>query len=182
MDCPPPSRPYTVFFSCFYFIGETGRNIRCITNFLPIVANPDWTLCRYKVTFEPDVCSKSLRLKLLNQHQEIFGKELIFHGNFLYLPRRLNGDSTIVSSFNAKTDESIQILVRFESQTAPDSPECISLFNSINRKFVIFFNSFYNILSTRMNNFFRVFSALDFSFLGKHFYNSKAGILIDKHK
>lgn len=114
--------------------GEVGKQIRCLTNFIPIQPCAGWILYRYNVSFNPVISSKSIRLKLLNEHHEILGTDLIFDGIHLYISRRLAENPTVLTSINPKTEEQVQIFVQYVTELSSDSAECISLFNTINRK------------------------------------------------
>ena len=46
----------------------------------------------YEVKFIPDIDSRPLRRKLLNQHLETFGRTRVFDGVTLYLPQKLQKD------------------------------------------------------------------------------------------
>lgn len=46
----------------------------------------------YEVKFNPDIESRPLRRKLLNQHLQALGRTKVFDGVTLYLPQKLQQD------------------------------------------------------------------------------------------
>ena len=52
----------------------------------------------YEVKFSPDIDSRPLRRKLLNQHNEIFGKIKSFNGALLFLPKKLDKEVSLFCS------------------------------------------------------------------------------------
>lgn len=54
-------------------------------------------LFQYEVKFSPDIDSRGLRRKLLNQHSTTLGRTKTFDGTLLYLPIKLPQDVSLTS-------------------------------------------------------------------------------------
>lgn len=61
-------------------------------NYINLKLDPAKGLFNYEVKFNPDIDSRPLRRKLLNQHVQALGRTKVFDGVTLYLPQKLKQD------------------------------------------------------------------------------------------
>lgn len=66
--------------------------IELTSNYINLSIEPGKELNMYEVKFVPDIDSRPLRNRLLNQHTNVIGTTKNFDGALLYLPRRLSKD------------------------------------------------------------------------------------------
>lgn len=63
--------------------------IDLFANYIDLKLEPGKGLFQYEVKFSPDIDSRSLRRKLLNQHSVELGRTRTFDGMMLFLPQKL---------------------------------------------------------------------------------------------
>lgn len=98
-----------------------------MTNFLELGFDSNKGVFYYEVRFSPDVHSKNLREKLLNQQKEVIGNTRTFDGTTLYLPIKLPNQITEVTS-ESPTDGTIHRL-RIIFKRKMKMRDCIHLYN-----------------------------------------------------
>lgn len=69
--------------------------IEVFANYIDLKLEPNKGLFQYEVKFTPDIDSRLLRRKLLNQHSADLGHTKTFDGTTLYLPIRLPQDVSL---------------------------------------------------------------------------------------
>lgn len=79
-----------------HFLFSLSR-IEAVANYIDIKFEPGKGLFQYEVKFSPDIDSRPLRRKLLNQHSADLGRTKTFDGTLLYLPIRLPQDVSLRS-------------------------------------------------------------------------------------
>lgn len=67
-------------------------------NYISLKLNSGKGLFNYEVKFNPDIESRPLRRKLLNQHLQALGRTKVFDGVILYLPQKLQQDVSNTSA------------------------------------------------------------------------------------
>uniref|UniRef100_A0A8C5LYC6 Piwi-like protein 1 n=1 Tax=Leptobrachium leishanense TaxID=445787 RepID=A0A8C5LYC6_9ANUR len=138
--------------------GATGTPQMLITNHIKLVSRPQWVLYQYHIDFKPPMEARRLRTALLYQHEELLGLARAFDGAILFLPRRLNKVTEVVSQTRNK--ESVKITITLTNELPPTSPTCFQ---------------FYNII------FKRILKILNMTQIGRNYYNPKDAILISAH-
>lgn len=103
------------------------------TNYIRLKMEPGTGVYEYHVKFEPNVDTKNLRNRLLNQHKSIIGKTSTFDGTTLYLPFRLTDQKTRLPSVlkDEATQEPITFTVELIFRRQQPMRECIYLYNII---------------------------------------------------
>lgn len=67
------------------------------SNYIDLKLEPGKGLFQYEVKFSPDIDSRGLRRKLLNQHSADLGRTKTFDGMLLYLPTKLSQNVSLSS-------------------------------------------------------------------------------------
>lgn len=71
-------------YRCDYlFSGTSGKHIRLISNYFPIMSYTNWNLYQYRVEFSPEISSTNMQRALLRMHKERLGV-YIFDGTILF--------------------------------------------------------------------------------------------------
>ncbi|KAL3266899.1 hypothetical protein HHI36_011049 [Cryptolaemus montrouzieri] len=139
--------------------GEAGKPVNLTSNYVRLTVEKDRGVFEYEVRFNPDVDSKSLRCKMVNQHMEEMGKIKIFDGGaVLYLPKLLT-DGTVEFKCSLPSGEPVLMQVIYKRKRLMG--ECIHL---------------YNVL------FKRIMRVLMYSQMGRNYFNPKDKHLIPQHK
>ncbi|KAM3939929.1 piwi-like protein 1 [Leptodactylus fuscus] len=112
--------------------GVSGKLIQLCTNYVKLVSRPQWVLYQYHVDYNPQMESRSLRMALLYQHDELIGKARAFDGAVLFLPRRLNKVSEVLSC--TRNGEKVKITITLTNELPPTSPTCFQFYNIIFRR------------------------------------------------
>ncbi|MPC42405.1 Piwi-like protein 1 [Portunus trituberculatus] len=71
--------------------GTSGQGILLRTNYYPVRARPDWCLCAYHVSFNPEETRTPVKKLLLRQHCGVLG-HYIFDGAQMFLSHKLIRD------------------------------------------------------------------------------------------
>ncbi|EFN87544.1 piwi-like protein Ago3 [Harpegnathos saltator] len=69
--------------------GKCGERVNVFANYIDLEIEPGKGLFQYEVKFSPDIDSRVLRRKLLNQHAAKIGQTRTFDGMILFLPNKL---------------------------------------------------------------------------------------------
>lgn len=103
------------------------------TNYIRLSMTPGTGVYEYHVKFEPNVDSKNLRNRLLNQHKPMIGRTMTFDGTTLYLPFQLPDQKTRLNSVLKveATQELIPHIVELIFRRKQPMRECIQLYNII---------------------------------------------------
>jgi len=131
-----------------------------MTNYFRLKAKPDWTLYQYHVSFSPEVDNKRMRIALVKQHNETLGMTQAFDGMVLFLVKRLTPDPLELFSERKTDGEKIRITFKLTNELPPDSPTCMHMYNVIFRK---------------------VLYMIEMKQIGRHYYNPKAAVTVDRH-
>ncbi|XP_073413168.1 piwi-like protein 1 isoform X2 [Dendrobates tinctorius] len=118
--------------------GFTGDSIQLCTNYVRLIARPQWVLYQYHVDYSPQMESRSLRSALLYQHDELIGKARGFDGTVLFLPKKLNKINEVVSC--TRNGEMVKITITLTNELPPTSPTCFHFYNIIFRRFLKMMN------------------------------------------
>jgi len=111
--------------------GTAGEPIKLISNLYKLNRTTNFHLYQYHVSFNPEVPSKGMRRSMMKDHVDVLGSIYMFDGMILFLPIRLELESTQVFSVR-RTDESrIMITIRFTNEIPPTDPTCLQLYNII---------------------------------------------------
>ncbi len=73
-------------------------------------------------------------LQLIREHTKIFGQEVVFDGLILYLPFDLAEKQMLLKGVNPHSGVTVQIKVKRTCVLPPGDPQCITVFNLVNRK------------------------------------------------
>lgn len=118
--------------------GTSGIPIQLCTNHVKLVARPQWVLYQYHVNYSPQMESRSLRSALLYQQEELIGKARAFDGTVLFLPKRLNKVSEVLS--RTRNGETVKITITLTNELPPTSPSCFQFYNIIFRRLLKMMN------------------------------------------
>jgi len=141
--------------------GTSGSVIPLMTNYFRLRAKPNWTLYQYHVSFSPEVDSKKVRIALVKQHmQGVAGGVNAFDGTVLFLTERLPENPMELFSQRKTDGENIRVTVKLTNELPPDSPTCMHMYNIIFR---------------------RVLSMIEMKQIGRHYYNPKAAVAVERH-
>ncbi|KAG8452990.1 hypothetical protein GDO86_004701 [Hymenochirus boettgeri] len=139
--------------------GVSGNTIQLSTNHIRLVSRPQWFLYQYHVEYNPQMESRRLRSALIYQHEELIGKAHAFDGTILFLPRRLNKVTEVLSQ--TRNGENVKISITLTNELPPTSPTCFQ---------------FYNII------FRRLLKILNMKQIGRNYYNPSDPIEIRAHR
>ncbi|XP_003704269.1 argonaute 3 [Megachile rotundata] len=118
-SCPPP-QPISRQ-------GTGGKPIQLSANYIDFKLDPEKQLYNYEVKFNPDIDSRPLRRKLLNQHLETLGRTRVFDGVTLFLPYKLKQEKTIFES--AHPMDGTKVLLTIIYKKIQSMSENIPFFN-----------------------------------------------------
>ncbi|XP_033328474.2 argonaute 3 [Megalopta genalis] len=139
--------------------GTSGKSIQLSANYINLKLDAEKGLFNYEVKFSPDIDSRPLRRKLLNQHIETLGRTRVFDGVTLCLPKKLKQDITILTSTHPMDQSTITMSLIFKKQQ--------NMGDNI---------AFFNLLLGR------VMRALSLVRIGQHNFNPKGIRAIPQHK
>ncbi|XP_043262895.1 piwi-like protein Ago3 [Colletes gigas] len=139
--------------------GTGGKPIQLSANYINLKLEHGKGLFNYEVKFNPDIDSRPLRSKLLNQQLEVVGRTKIFDGVTLYLPQRLKDDITTFHSTHPIDQSVVTLTVIYKKEQ--------SMTENI---------SFFNILLGR------VMRVLSLVRIGRHSFNPKGIQSVPQHK
>ncbi|KAM9330875.1 piwi-like protein 1 [Gastrophryne carolinensis] len=118
--------------------GVSGKSIQLCTNHVKLVVRPQWALYQYHIDYNPPMESRSLRSALLYQHDDLIGKARAFDGTILFLPKRLNKISEVLSQ--TRNGENVKITITLTNELPPTSPTCFHFYNIIFRRLLKMMN------------------------------------------
>nr|XP_034178827.1 piwi-like protein 1 [Osmia lignaria] len=139
--------------------GTGGKPIQLSGNYINLKLNPEKGLFNYEVKFNPDIDSRPLRRKLLNQHLQALGRTKVFDGVTLYLPQKLKQDTTIFESIHPVDGSKVMLTMIYKKKQ--------SMSENI---------PFFNVLLGR------VMRALSLVRIGQHSFNPKGIHSVPQHK
>lgn len=140
--------------------GTTGNPVQLVSNLFKMNRTTNFHLFQYHVSFNPEVPSKGMRKSMLREHTELTGSIHMFDGMILFLPIRLENESTEVFSIR-KTDQArIRITIRFTNEIPPTAPTCLQLYNII---------------------FKRILTQNKMRLIGRNYYNPEDCVKIPQH-
>ena len=139
--------------------GSKGAKFTAMSNSIQLHSDPNSGVFEYEVRFTPQVDSLSFRSKYLMQHRDVLGNARTFDGVTLYLPNKLELDTTNLISKHPVEDHEITIKILFKRKKRLG--DCIHL---------------YNVL------FDRIFKILNFTRVGRKNFDPSAPKMIPQHK
>lgn len=139
--------------------GTEGEPIQLGANYINLKLDPAKGLFNYEVKFNPDIDSRPLRRKLLNQHVQALGRTKVFDGVTLYLPQKLKQDINLFTSIHPMDESKVELKVIYKKQ------------QSISENI-----PFFNVLLGR------VMRALSLVRIGQHSFNPKGIHCVPQHK
>nr|ACV84373.1 argonaute Ast1 variant [Apis mellifera] len=139
--------------------GTEGEPIQLGANYINLKLDPAKGLFNYEVKFNPDIDSRPLRRKLLNQHVQALGRTKVFDGVTLYLPQKLKQDVNLFTSIHPMDESKVELKVIYKKQ------------QSISENI-----PFFNVLLGR------VMRALSLVRIGQHSFNPKGIHCVPQHK
>ncbi|XP_043787513.1 piwi-like protein Ago3 [Apis laboriosa] len=139
--------------------GTEGEPIQLGANYINLKLDPAKGLFNYEVKFNPDIDSRPLRRKLLNQHVQALGRTKVFDGVTLYLPQKLKQDINLFTSIHPMDESKVELKVIYKKQ------------QSISENI-----PFFNVLLGR------VMRALSLVRIGQHSFNPKGIHSVPQHK
>ncbi|XP_001603582.2 piwi-like protein Ago3 [Nasonia vitripennis] len=139
--------------------GSSGKTISLTANYINLKVNKDKGMFQYEVKFAPDVDSRSLRYKLLNQHLNDLGNVKTFDGTVLYLPIKLPNNRQTYESVHPLDNSIVTLTVIFQKKQAMTQN-------------IAFFNNLMN----------RVMKALTLVKIGRHDFNPTCAHQIPQHR
>nr|DBA23135.1 TPA: hypothetical protein GDO54_014081 [Pyxicephalus adspersus] len=139
--------------------GFSGKAIQLFANHVKLTSRPQWVLYQYHIDYNPQMESRSLRSALLYQHINLIGNAHAFDGHMLFLPKKLNKVSEVVSQ--TRNGETVKITITLTNELPPSSPTCFH---------------FYNII------FRRLLKIMNMKQIGRNYYNPEDPVDITAHK
>ncbi|XP_014222980.1 piwi-like protein Ago3 isoform X2 [Trichogramma pretiosum] len=139
--------------------GESGKKIPLSANFIDVKVDKSKGMFQYEVKFSPDIDSRNLRFKLLNQHTNELGNVKTFDGALLYLPVKLPEDITLLNSIHPIDNSTVALKIIFKQKQA--MKDNISFFNTL------------------MN---RVMEALTLVRIGRNVFHPEAAHQVPQHR
>lgn len=95
--------------------GKSGERVEAFSNYIDLTIESGRGLYQYEVKFSPDIDSRGLRNKLLNQHSAIIGTRT-FDGMMLYLPIKLPQDISHFQSEHPMDGTQITLTIIFKKK------------------------------------------------------------------
>ncbi|EZA53661.1 hypothetical protein DMN91_008315 [Ooceraea biroi] len=139
--------------------GKSGMKIEVFANYIDLKLEPGKGLFQYEVKFTPDIDSRPLRRKLLNQHSAELGRTRIFDGTILFLPTRLPQIKTCYESEHPMDGSRVSLAIIYQKQQSMSEN-------------VQFFNVLFN----------RVMRALNLVRIGRQNFNPRGAYNLTKHR
>eukprot|EP00795_Rhopilema_esculentum_P012740 gene12740-3467_t len=140
--------------------GTAGAEVPVVANYIPIKATFGGAY-QYAVSYSPDIESKSIRYQLLNEHRDVIGKTRAFDGAVLFLPKKLDEDTKMLTSTRKTDGAEIRLTITFVKHLDPEDRQCMQLYNIMFR---------------------RVMRILEMSQVGRYYYNPNQPVPIPQHK
>lgn len=134
--------------------------IHVTANYIQLSLEQDKGVHEYEVSFQPNLESKTLRIKFLNSQIAILGGVKMFDGgSCLYLPIKLREIKTTLSIKNTYDNTIVLITITYKRNKR--FSECSHLFNTL---------------------FKRIMTALSFHQINKGYFDMSGGIMVPAHK
>ncbi|KDR12118.1 piwi-like protein Ago3 [Zootermopsis nevadensis] len=112
--------------------GSSGKQIPATANYIRLHVEPGKGVYEYEVRFEPEVVSRGMQNKLLNEHILELGEAKTFDGVTLYLPIKLREEVTRYTSLHPVDRTPVSINITFKRKKRLG--ECIHLYNVLFRR------------------------------------------------
>uniref|UniRef100_A0A8C5RCH7 Piwi-like protein 2 n=1 Tax=Laticauda laticaudata TaxID=8630 RepID=A0A8C5RCH7_LATLA len=139
--------------------GSKGVTIPLALNLIQIHCKNE-AVYQYHVTFSPNIEYKSMRLRMLKEHQSVIGDISAFDGFLLYLPIKL--PQNINLKCERKTDGTeVNLKIQMTKILEPSSELCIPFYNVIFRK---------------------VMRILDMKLVGRNFYDPTNATVLQQYR
>ncbi|XP_066994690.2 piwi-like protein Ago3 isoform X2 [Anabrus simplex] len=139
--------------------GSDGKQIDATANYIPLIVEPGKGVFEYEVRFNPDLDAKKLRFQLLNRHMDDLGGCKTFDGVTLYLPIKLQQQTTVFECEHPVDKTNVTMTIQFRRQKRLG--ECIHLYNVLFR---------------------RIMNVLELAHIGRQHFNPHAAHKIPQHK
>ncbi|XP_052772354.1 piwi-like protein 1 [Mya arenaria] len=138
--------------------GKDGTPLRLSANHIRIKCNNPGVY-QYHVDFRPNIDSKGMRIRLVNEHRDVIGFAKAFDGSILFLPIKLPQPETILHSIRNTDNTPVTIIIRLTKVLPPES--CHQLYNIVFR---------------------RIMSILSMVQVGRYFYNPNTPSVVPQHR
>lgn len=140
--------------------GAGGQSIELTSNYFPITTYTDWSLYQYRVDFKPEQDRINIKRGLLSAHKEFLGA-YIFDGTMMFSRKKLESDTTELTSKRNTDDQIVIITLKLTSVIEKGDYASIQVFNILLRKCL---------------------ANLDLTQVGRNYYDAKARIDIPNHR
>ncbi|ESO83925.1 hypothetical protein LOTGIDRAFT_210915 [Lottia gigantea] len=114
---------------------------------------------QYHVSYNPQIDSKFIRCRMINEHKAVIGETKAFDGALLFLPKKLPQENTILVSKRRSDGADITLTIKLIKVVPPE-----------------FCTQVYNILLRR------VMSILELCQVGRYYYNPHTPSSVPQHK
>ncbi|RWS18648.1 Cniwi protein-like protein, partial [Leptotrombidium deliense] len=115
--------------------GEGGRIVEVMANYFKLLVPESAKVCRYHVTFEPNIEWTRMRHGLLREHQDLFPTGYVFDGySNIMSHTKLDEKVTVVTSVRTTDNETIEISIKFTGRIDYDNLEMLRLYNTQMRR------------------------------------------------
>lgn len=138
--------------------GEVGQPLKLSANYIRIKCK-NKGVYQYHVDFRPNIDSKGMRIRLINEHRDVIGFTKAFDGSILYLPIKLEQQETVLHSERPTDQAKITIVIRQTKVLPPES--CQQLYNIVFR---------------------RIMTILQMVQVGRYYYNPHTPSSVPQHK
>uniref|UniRef100_A0AAU7VFF0 Piwi-like protein 1A n=1 Tax=Enchytraeus coronatus TaxID=208440 RepID=A0AAU7VFF0_9ANNE len=141
--------------------GTAGRQVALCTNQFHLQRAQQFHLYQYHVDFNPEVPNTRMRKGMLHTFKELLGPISLFDGTILFLPLRLELDTTEVYTQRISDDEKIRVTIKFTNEIPSTSPMCMQLYNITFKK---------------------VLTHIGLQLIGRNYYHPNLAAKIPQHK
>ncbi|XP_012234676.1 piwi-like protein Ago3 [Linepithema humile] len=139
--------------------GKSGTKVETFSNYIDMKIESGKGLFEYEVKFTPDIDSRGLRRKLLNQHSVSLGRTKTFDGMILFLPIKLPQNITHYKSEHPMDGSEVTLTIIYKKEQSMSEN-------------VQFFNVLFN----------RVMRALELVRIGRQNFNPRGAHIMNQHR
>ncbi|KAK6165172.1 hypothetical protein SNE40_023615 [Patella caerulea] len=138
--------------------GNDGKVCRMSANYIRVKCKNEGVY-QYHVSYNPQVDSKFVRIRMVYEHKEVLGETKAFDGALLFLPKKLPQETTILHSKRRSDGADIILTVKLVKVVPPEC--CTQVYNILLRK---------------------VMSILELCQVGRYYYNPHTPSSVPQHK
>ncbi|XP_071483412.1 piwi-like protein 1 [Diadema antillarum] len=138
--------------------GSAGQEVPAASNYIRIKCK-NQAVWQYSVSYDPDMESKKMRLRMLYEHSDVIGRVRAFDGAVLFLPKKLPQKVTLFQTVRQTDNTPVTVKVDLVKEVNPE--DCHQLYNIVFRK---------------------VMKILEMKQVGRHYYDPTNPSVVPQHK